>query len=137
MTATVPDLSTAIAAQITTIDKVRTLDYLGDTFSPPVAVVAIHDAVRESFGNPGEWRYTFTVLLVVSKVDDRAGMAALEGYMSTTGATSIRAALEQDQTLSGKASSLWVTHIGPPTSMAIGTSGVVYATCPFSVEVLG
>lgn len=133
------DVPTASAAISTVLNaapyNIRTIAYLSDTFSPPVALVAIHDTDRETFGNPGQWIYKFTVFVVVSRVDDRAGISALEGYMSPIGATSIRAALEADTTLGKAVDSCVMLHAGPPAALTMAASGVTYATCPFDVEV--
>lgn len=137
MPSTIPQINTAISAALTAAG-IRNLEFFSDTFTPPVAMVVYHDGQRETFGDPGEWRHIFTVLVIVARSSDRAGLKTLEEMMSTTGTTSVRAALEADQTFGGKVSSSWVNHIGPPVALNVGggTAPVAYITCPFSVEVL-
>lgn len=135
MSATVTQIATAIAAPLTTAG-IRTVPYLPDLFTPPVALVGIDDVnYHDAFGVPPPSMYKFTLFLVVSRVDDRTAIGALEGYMSTTGTTSIIATLEADPTLGGVVDNTIVRKGGPTRALTIGTSGVVYATVEFTVEV--
>lgn len=136
MSADISTISTAISTVLAAAPyNIRTLPYLSDTFSPPIALVAIHETNRLTFGTPGEWELRFIVFLIVARADDRAGITALEGYMSPSGASSIRAALEADRTLGGTATNCTMLHAGPPAAITIASSGVTYASCPFDVEV--
>lgn len=85
-----------------------------------------------AFGN-ADVVHTFTVFLILSRVDDRAAIAAMEDYMSQAGTNSIRAALEADLSLGGVVSTLVVTKSGPPASISI--NGNPYISLPFTVEV--
>ena len=133
MAASVSAISTAIAAQLKTVG-IRTETYLADTFSPPIALVAIDQIeYHDAFGSPGLGKYTFTVFVIVSRADDRAGIASLEKYMSASGSLSILAAIEADTTLGAIASASFVKHSGPPASINVG--GAIYVSVPFEVEV--
>lgn len=131
----VSDIAAALGNALGTIPGMRVVDYLADTISPPVALVAI-DTVdyHGSFGNSDvDVEHLFTVYMVLPRASDRAGIALMESYMSQSGTSSIRAALEADQTLGGVVSTLLVTKSGPPASISI--NGAEYISLPFSVEV--
>ena len=137
MTAAVGDLaaalSTALAAQPYGI---RSTPYLADQFSPPIALVAIQGVhYHDAFGVASLGMYTFTIYLILSRANDRAALASMESYMSTSGDLSIKAAVETDPTLGGIASGVVVVKSGPPAQLAIGQSQVTYISIPFECEV--
>ncbi len=134
---TTPSVSTIAAALQTaleTITGLRTAPYLSDTISPPVALVAIEEVEFHGAFAGGDVTHRFTVFVIVGRASDRAGLEALEAYMSQAGTLSIRAALEADPTLGGVVSSAYVSKSGPPASVAIGGTAT-YISVPFLVEV--
>lgn len=137
MTAAVGDLAAGLsAALLASPYKIRSTPYLADTFTPPIALVGIQDIdYHGAFGSPSLGMYNFTVYLILSRANDRAAIAQMEGYMSMAGNSSIKAALETDGTLGGIASGVIVKKSGPPVSLSIGQSQVVYISVPFEVEV--
>ena len=131
-TATIQTQAEALGNQLTAAG-IRALSYLPDTFTPPCALVAVEKVdYHTAFG--GQTSTTWTVFVIVSRADDRAGIQALEGFMSNTGTTSVRQALEADLSEGGVISQAWVKESGPPVALNVG--GVAYITCPFSVETL-
>ena len=136
--ADVTALSAGLAAALTSADF-RATSYLADNFSPPCALVAAGKvSYHETFGHFGLGTYAFEVMLIVPRVSDRTAIQALEANMSTTGATSVIAALEADGTLGGIATGVIVRESGPMTNVTIspsGGTGVVYTMVPFTVEV--
>lgn len=97
---------------------------------PAIEEVEYHGAFAA-----GDVVHTFTLFVIVGRQSDRAGIAAMEAFMSQAGDTSIRAAIEADPTLGGVVSTSWVQKAGPPGSLQIGSSGAVYIHVPFSIEV--
>ena len=75
----------------------------------------------------------FSVLVLVSRADDRSGQKALDGYMTPTGTTSIKAAIETDRTLGGEVSSAAVVGWSEPQEYEI--AGISYLGVEFTVEV--
>ncbi len=134
-TPSVSDIAAALATALETIPGLRTASYLPDTFSPPVALIAIDSVEYHGAFAGGDVTHTFEVHLIVSRGSDRVAMLALEGYMSQAGSLSVKAALEADPSLGGLVSSLVVQRSGPPASLSIGTSAVVYVWVPFTVAV--
>jgi hypothetical protein len=74
-------------------------------------------------------------MLLVSKADDRAGQALLDGYLATTGTSSIKAAVESDKTLAGACKTLHVHHVDGYRLYTVGTD--TYYGARFRVIVLG
>lgn len=132
---TVAQIATALQTALETISGLRTAPYLSDNVTPPVALVAIETVEHHGAFGGGDVQHDFTVFVIASRASERAGIEALEGYMSQAGTTSIRAAIEADVTLGGVVSSAWVKKAGPPKSISIGSTGVVYLACEFAVEV--
>ncbi len=115
---------------------IRALPYLSDTFSPPVALVGVDTAgYHESFGGAnGLTAYRFIVYAILARTADRAALSAVESYLSSSGASSIRAALEDgDPSLGGLAAGTVVVRGGPPAAISI--NGAEYVSCPFEVTV--
>lgn len=132
------DVSALAAGLSTALTKAnfRATPYLADTFSPPCALVAAGKVTyHETFGVYGLGTYAFDVMLIVPRVSDRAGIAALEANMSTRGDTSVIAALEADGTLGGIATGVIVRESGQMANITFGQSGAVYTTISFTVEV--
>lgn len=131
--ADVTALANAIATTLTA-GGIRSTAYLADSFSVPCALVGIKESnFHEAFG--GYATFDFTVTLLVARPSDRAGIEAIEAYMSSTGTSSIMAILEADGTLGGVADNTIVKKAGPMVGLTIGTSGAVYISVPFDVEV--
>lgn len=130
-TPTVSEIAAAIQTRLETITGLRTAPFLADSISPPVALVAIEDVEYHGAFAGGDVVHTFTVYVIVGRASDRAGILAMEGYMSQAGATSIRGAIEADPTLAGVVGSAWVEKAGPPHELSI--NGAVYISLPFTV----
>lgn len=134
-TATIPEIADALETALKTINGLRTAPYLADSVTPPMALVAIEYVVYHGAFGYSDVVHTFTIFVVVGRSSDRAGLKAMEGFMSSSGATSIRAALEADPTLGEVVSTLIVEKSGPPIQLAIGQSGALYISVPFTVTV--
>lgn len=101
---TVSQLQAGIQVRLDTIASLtgRTYAFQPDTISPPCAwthfptIPAYHEAM-----GMGLLTYDFPVIVAVGSQVDRAGQAALEAYISPSGASSVRAAVEADTTLGG------------------------------------
>lgn len=133
---TVQQMAEAISTQLSAPPyNIRTEAYLADTFSPPVALVAIRDVTyHEAFGSFPLGMYRFEIYVICARPSDRAGIEAIEAFMSSSGNSSVRAALEADPTLGGVVDNAIVRSSGPMTGLSIGASGAVYITVPFVVE---
>jgi hypothetical protein len=99
---TIQAIMEGIETRLETISGLRTAEYVPDQINPPQAVVDFPGDItyHEAFAH-GKFRVDPTVMILVSKVVDRVGTAALAAYASPTGTNSIHAAIEGDRTLGG------------------------------------
>lgn len=101
--------------------------------NPPYAIIT-PDSIdyHKSFAD-GISTYSFTITVVVGQQSERSAQMRLDEYVSPTGATSIKKAIESDKTLSGKAFTLIVSDMKNYGSLTIGETQ--YLAAEFSCEV--
>lgn len=135
-TPSVQDIAEALSTAIESVPGLRTLPYLADTISPPVALVDIDDVEYHGAFGGADVVHTFTIFVIVARASDRAGIQLLEAYMSQAGnEQSICGAIEADKSLGGVISTLVVTKSGPVAPVTIPGSDVIYMSVPFTVIV--
>ena len=130
----VSDLRTGLANRLATITGLRSHDQVPDSLTPPSGVVGPPSKVEydKTFGR-GADKYVFPVRVLAQKTDGRAAQTALDAYLSSSGATSVKAAIEGDCTLGGKAHDLRVVSCQSYGSYQVG--GVDYIGAEWTVEV--
>jgi hypothetical protein len=128
------DLRTGLANRLTTITSLRSSAYIPDNPQPPVAVVMPGRITYDQAFGRGSDEYQFTIMLIVGRVADRASQTNLDAYCASSGSTSVKAAVEGDRSLGGKALDCRVTEMTNQGSLAIGD--VTYHTAEFSVTVI-
>ena len=134
MTATVSQIRAALGTALGSISGVHVRDYLPDRIDDPLVTITPSSFTYHGAFHGGLVTYEFNVVVVVSRVSDRVAQGRLDGFASYDGATSIRAALENDVTLSGIVSDVTVD-----STVNIGTldqNGAVYLTMEFTVQVV-
>lgn len=99
--ADVTALRDALAARINTaIPALRAAETIIGQVSPPVAVILPGNPVityQETMD--GSSTVNLRVLLLVSQADDRTAQLQLDSYLASAGPSSIKAAIEADETL--------------------------------------
>jgi hypothetical protein len=128
------DLRTGLAARLATINGLRSSAYIPDNPTPPVAVVMPGRITYDTAFGRGSDEYQFTIMLIVGRVVDRASQTTLDGYCESGGSRSVKAAIEGDRSLGGKALDCRVTEMTNQGSLAIGD--VTYHTAEFNVSVI-
>jgi hypothetical protein len=128
------DLRTGLATRLATISGLRSSAYIPDNPQPPVAVVMPGRIQYDTAFGRGSDEYSFTIMLIVGRVADRASQTTLDGYCESSGSRSVKAAIEGDRSLGGKALDCRVTEMTSQGSLAIGD--VTYHTAEFSVTVI-
>ena len=132
-TATFSGLRTALATQLATIRSLRTAATVPDNPAPPVAVIVpVNVEYDTSFGR-GTDTYTFSVLLIVGRMSERAAQTTLDAYINPTGATSIKAAINADPTLGGACQSARVTNMVNYGSLIVGDTE--YLSADFQITI--
>lgn len=117
------------------IASLTAFEYMPDAVEPPA--FGVGDVVidfDETMGR-GLDSMLVTCPLVVPRATDQAGQAELDGYLQTSGPTSVKAALEVDRTLGGACQSLRVEQASGYGQYEV--AGVAYYGALFSVRVWG
>lgn len=128
------DLRNGLATRLATISGLRSSAYIPDNPQPPVAVVMPSSITYDTAFGRGSDEYTFTIMLIVGRVADRASQTNLDAYCASSGSASVKAAVEGDRSLGGKALDCRVTQMTNQGSLAIGD--VTYHTAEFNVTVI-
>ncbi len=132
--ATLQTILGGLAARLRTIAGLRAFDYMPEVIAPPTAIVQLPEGINYdlTFGR-GADTYDLRVLLLVAKGTDRAASANLAGYLNAAGPTSVKAAVEADDTLGGLVDVANVKRARGVGSYTV--AGVEYLGATFDVEV--
>lgn len=129
--ASITDLRTGIATNLATITGLRTSPTLPDNPNPPIALVTPVSVSFDDVFQRGMQTYTFSVSVIVGRVDERTAQNKLDGFVSSTGSSSIKLAIERDKTLGGKAFDCRVTEMRNYGQVTIGD--VIYLSAEFTL----
>jgi hypothetical protein len=131
--ASITDLRAGLATQLGTISGLRTTTETPDTISPPIAIVNVANVNYDRTFQRGLDEYNFVITVIVGRVGERSAQRLLDSYVSTTGTSSVKLAIELDRTLGGKCDSLRVTDMRNYGSLVIGE--ITYLAAEFNVVV--
>jgi len=109
--ALVSELRDGLKANLATVTGLRTSDTVPDNPSPPIAIVLPQSISYDDAFGRGMQTYSFAVLVIVNRVSERSAQNSLDAYISSTGSSSIKLAIERDKTLNGKAFDVRVTDV--------------------------
>ena len=101
--ANISALRSGIAANLSTISGLRVSDTVPDQINPPQAIVSLSSVSFDKAMHKGLTLYTFTLTVLVARQSERSGQAKLDTYVQSSGASSIKLAVESDRTLGGAA----------------------------------
>ena len=132
--ATMSNLRSALATRLATVSGLRTSATLPDQPTPPQAVVYPERVIYDTAMGRGSDEYTFVVIVIVGRIAERSAQTSLDAYCNPSGATSIKAAIEGDQTLGGNALDCRVTEMRGQGSLTVGDT--TYLTAEFLVTVI-
>lgn len=99
----VTNLREGLATNLATISGLRTAAEIPDNPSPPIAVVSLNNIQFDRAFQRGLTEYSFTVSIIVGRAAEREAQRRLDSYASSTGASSVKLAIESDKTLGGYA----------------------------------
>ena len=109
--ASLTSIRNGIATNLGNISSLFVYGYVPDSIEPPTAIVGVVESVEyDTSMARGADTYEIPVLLYVSRVDAQDSQETLDTYLASTGANSIKAQIESDQTLSGSAMSCRVVE---------------------------
>jgi hypothetical protein len=129
--ALVSDLREGIAKNLRTITGLRAVATVPDNPTPPIAVIYPQNIEFDDSFNRGLQTYSFRVVVIVGRADERSAQNRLDSFVASTGPTSIKLAIESDKTLSGKAFDTRVVAMTNYGSLDI--SEVTYLSAEFTV----
>jgi len=101
MPATVSQVASGLATRLATISGLRTSAYQPEQLNPPLAFPVLNSVNYHRAMGGGDVTMDWTVFVIVGRYVDRNAYTILDGFLSYSGATSIRAAIESDKTLGG------------------------------------
>lgn len=130
---TISNIRSALATNLATISGLRTASEIPDNPSPPIAVVQITNVSYDGAFQQGVTTYNFLVSVIVGRVAEREAQRRLDAYSSTTGASSIKNAIESDRTLGGNAYDVRVTEMTNVGAVLLGEA--TYIAADFAVTV--
>ena len=126
-------IRTALATNLATISGLRTAAEVPDLPNPPVAIVALNSVTYDRAYAQGMTSYTFVITVIVGRAAEREAQRKLDGYIST-GASSVKNAVESDKTLGGYAYDCRVVSMDSVGSLTI--SDTTYLAADFTVTVI-
>jgi hypothetical protein len=115
-----------LKTRLLTISGLRAYDLIPDTVTPPAAVVGQLDFTFDIDNARGLDQAQVDVLVIVQRFSERSGQDLLDTYLSGSGATSIKAAIEGDRTLGGTVNTLRVTGAEAGTYESQGVEFLSY-----------
>ena len=121
---------------IKTVSGFRAYDRLPASPEAPCAVVFPMDPfIQRSTMHKGFMELHYAVTVLASKADAEKGQSALDGYLATSGASSVWAAIESDKSLNGACDDCTVMEVTKYTSNW-DVGGIMYFGCQLGVRVL-
>lgn len=119
-TATVSGIRAGLATRLATISGLRVSATIPDQPNPPQAVISIDSVDYDKAFNRGHDEYRWTVTLIIGRVSERTAQDRMDTFLAPTGSTSIKTAIEADQSLSGSATAVRVTGVTGIQSVTVG-----------------
>ena len=123
----------ALATNLGTITGLRTSAEIPDNPSPPIAIVQLQSVTYDGAFANGLTVYNFLISVIVGKVAEREAQRKLDAYTSSTGASSIKLAVQSDKSLGGNAYDVRVTEMTNIGAVSLGEAN--YLAADFVVTV--
>lgn len=133
MAATLQQIADGIETRLATVSGLRVFDHVPDVFAPPCSFVLPGSIAYWGDFAGGNAEVEVVITVVVGRTSDRAAQKSLYAYMSYSGASSIRAAIEADRTLGGVCQTLLVERADNIRMVAQGDA--TYLAVDFMVRV--
>jgi hypothetical protein len=129
----ISQIRTRLATNLATISGLRTAAEIPDLPNPPVAVVSLNSVTYDGAYAKGLTTYSFSITVIVGRSAEREAQRKLDAYIST-GASSIKSAVESDKTLGGYAYDCRVVSMDSVGSLTV--SDTTYLAADFTVTVI-
>jgi hypothetical protein len=135
MPATVTQVMDGLKTSLGAISGLRSFSYQPDQLNPPMAFPVLNSVSYHRAFNGGDVVFNCSIFVIVGRYTDRTADALLDLYLSYSGASSIRAAIEADKTLGGICQTLIVNSSAEVTSL--NSADAEFLEIQFKVEVHG
>lgn len=129
----ISDLRAGLATNLATITGLRTAAEIPDNPSPPIAIVQLQRVSFDGAFQSGMTTYDFTVSVIVGRAAEREAQRRLDAFASSSGASSIKAAIESNRTLGGECFDLRVSEMSNIGAVLLGEAS--YLAADFVVTV--
>jgi hypothetical protein len=123
-----------LAAAVDTIAGLRVFDYVPDSAPVPAAIVEPLEIVYGTAMRDGLNDLRGYVTVFDGRMSDRSSQDRVDAYVASSGASSIKAAIEADPTLSGSCQTSQVIGAQP---RSVTMAGVEYNAYRFEVQIYG
>lgn len=130
---TLADLRSGLGTNLATISGLRVSEDLPEQINPPMAVVGLQSIEYDQSFQRGLVVYRFQIPLLAARASDRRAQITLDNFMSTSGSSSVKVAVESDKTLGGAAFDVRVTEMGSIGTIELDSN--MYLAAEFVVEV--
>jgi predicted nucleic acid-binding Zn-ribbon protein len=133
--ANLTNIRNEIKNNLANISSLSVFGFVPDSVEPPTAVVGVMDSIDyDASMQRGADRYEIPVYVYVGRVDAQDSQETLDGFLASTGASSIKAQIESDTTLNSQAQSVRVTSAG--NYGVYNINNIDYLGVEFIVEVI-
>lgn len=123
-----------LKTQLQAIEGLRVYDLIPDVVTPPCAVVGQLDFTFDINNARGLDQAQCDVFVIVQRFSERAGQDKLDAYLSGSGTSSIKTAIESDRTLGGAVDTLRVTGAEAGT---YESQGVLFLSYRYRLTIWG
>tara|TARA_R100001460_G_scaffold24786_1_gene49768 strand:+ start:8659 stop:9066 length:408 start_codon:yes stop_codon:yes gene_type:complete len=133
--ANLTNIRNEIKNNLANITSLSVFGFVPDSVEPPTAVVGVMDSIDyDASMQRGADRYEIPVYVYVGRVDAQDSQETLDGFLASSGASSIKAQIESDTTLNSQAQSVRVTSAG--NYGVYNINNIDYLGVEFIVEVI-
>ena len=133
--ASLTDIRNAIKTNLANITSLTVFGFVPDSIQPPTAIVGVVESVNYDLTESrGADRYEIPVFLYVSRVDAQDSQETLDGFLASSGSSSVKTQIESDITLGGVAQSVRVVEADNYGVYTI--NNIDYLGVEFTVEVI-
>jgi len=131
--ATISELRSGLSTNLQTISGLRVYATLPDVVNPPTAMISLEKVQYNKASQKGLTMYGFKVSVIVGRVSERTAQNLLDVLVASSGAGSVKTAIESDRTLGGKAFDTFIPELSAYGAVSI--NGIDYLSAEFSVQV--
>ena len=125
-----------LKTNLETISGLTVYDYVPDWLEPPIAIIAPLNTLNyDATMARGADTYEVPVILYISRIDAETSQDTVDSYLVSSGANSIKAAIESDPTLGGAAMSVRVISATDYGEYEV-TQGTSFLGVTFNIEVI-